>query len=220
MSLALVAATRISAGSFVDLKEGTLVTSQSARCRISRNSFNHDRLARRIGPLVLVVTSLALTVPARADGLYVGAGAYLTDIEVLTESSDDVTPALFLGYQFLDSNFLMLSAEVGYYDLGSVHGAVGGLDFSLDAEAYSLAGVAYLPIGPFFEVYGKTGIAQMNFDTSFGGELLADDGTEVFVGVGAAFDFLDTIDVYAEYLYFDNTIDSQMFGIGIRLDLF
>ncbi len=159
-------------------------------------------------------------VPAAADGFYIGAGAYLTDIEILTESTDDVTPAGFMGYQFLDSNVLMLAAEFGYYDLGSISGTVGDLDFSIDAEAFSLAGVAYIPLGPFFEIYGKAGLAQMSFDSSFEGASLADDGTEVFVGAGAAIDLFDTIDIYTEYLYFDNAIDSQMFGVGIRLDLF
>jgi opacity protein-like surface antigen len=168
----------------------------------------------------------ALNAPgALADGFYIGAGAYLTDLEVLTESEDDVTPAAFLGYQFLDSNVLMLSAELGYYDLGSASGTIETVDYSVDAEAYTLAGVAYLPLGPFFELYGKAGLASVRIDATLNDQELgqgriAEDGSEVFVGVGAAFDILDTIDIYAEYLYFDNEIESQMVGVGIRFDFF
>lgn len=182
---------------------------------------DHEPRARgRRAHLAACAFLLSLSMPSLADGFYIGAGAYLTDIEVLSDSTDEVTPAGFIGYQFVDSNFLMLSAEFGYYDLGSISGTVNDIDYSLDAEAYSLAGVAYLPLGPFFEIYGKAGLAEMGFDADFAGQELADDGTEVFVGAGAAIDILDTIDIYAEYLYFDNAINSQMFGIGIRLDLF
>jgi hypothetical protein len=36
--------------------------------------------------------------------------------------------------------------------------------------------------------------------------------------LGFSFDILDTVDIYAEYLKFDNKVDSQMYGVGVRLD--
>lgn len=156
----------------------------------------------------------------RADNLYLGAGAYYTDIQAAAFDDSDIVPAGFIGYQFLDSNLLMLSVEGGYYDLGSVSGSASGTAFSADASALTLSGVAYLPIGPFVEVYGKLGVAAMRVDTRFGDLSRDDDETAAFAGAGVALDFLDTIDLYVEYLQFDNAIDSKMIGVGIRLDFF
>ena len=44
------------------------------------------------------------------------------------------------------------------------------------------------------------------------------DGEKVFGGIGFSFDILDTVDLYAEYLKFDNEVDSEMIGVGVRLD--
>lgn len=181
------------------------------------------RCARQLSRLVLLAFSLPVLVLAglaHADGLYMGAGAYLADLEIATGEEDDFTPAAFVGYQFFDSPLLMLSAELGYYDLGAASGNLEGIRYSVDAEAVTLAGVAYLPIGPFIEVYAKAGAGRFQVDSRILDEAISDDSTDVFFGAGIAWDIFDTIDIYAEVLRFDNDIDSQMLGVGIRLDLF
>ncbi|MFT7286134.1 MAG: opacity protein-like surface antigen [Halieaceae bacterium] len=155
-----------------------------------------------------------------ADALYLGVGGYLADMEVAAGSDSDFTPAGFVGYQFLDSSVLMLSAELGYYDLGSSAGSFEDLRYSVDASALTLAGVAYLPLGPFIEVYAKAGAAFLDVETRIGTDKRTDDSSELFLGAGLALDFFDTVDIYVEYLRFDNLIDSQMVGVGIRLDFF
>ena len=154
------------------------------------------------------------TSTASADGFYIGAGVYQTDMSIDEFDDDDYVPAGYLGYQILDTNILLLSAELGYYDLGDY----SGTDYDIEASALSLAGVAYLPIGPFFELYAKAGIASVSVDVNTSGNKDDYDGEEAFGGVGFAFDILDTIDIYAEYLVFDTEIDSEMVGVGIRLD--
>lgn len=151
---------------------------------------------------------------AGADGLYIGAGAYKTDMSIDEFDDDDYVPAGFVGYQFLDTNVLMLSAELGYYDLGDY----SDTNYDVDASAVTLAGVAYLPIGPFFEVYAKAGVAAVSVDVRTFGKKDDYDGEEAFGGIGFAFDILDTIDIYAEYLVFDTEVDSEMVGVGVRLD--
>ncbi len=150
---------------------------------------------------------------SNADGFYVGAGAYKADMNI-EDFDNDYVPAGFVGYQFLDTNVLMLSAELGYYDLGETDSN----SYKVDASALTLAGVAYLPIGPFFEVYAKAGIASVSVDVKAFGKKKDFDGEEVFGGVGFALDILDTIDIYAEYLLFNTKIDSEMIGVGIRID--
>jgi hypothetical protein len=168
-------------------------------------------LVLRIG---LIASSTLWALSVSADGLYIGAGAYKTDMNIEQFDDDDYVPAGFIGYQFLDTNVLMLSAELGYYDLGEY----SGNEYAVDASAVTLAGVAYLPIGPFFEVYAKAGVASVSVDVETFGKKDDYDGEEMFGGVGFAFDILDTIDIYIEYLRFDTEVDSEMLGVGVRLD--
>jgi hypothetical protein len=84
----------------------------------------------------------------------------------------------------------------------------------------TLAGVVYIPIGSFFEVYAKAGVSSITGDTVFANIKNDYDSTDAFGGVGFSFDILDTIDIYAEYLTFDNELDSEMVGVGVRFDFF
>lgn len=152
---------------------------------------------------------LMLAAPASADGLYVGAGAYKTDAQIASLDDSDTTTAVIVGYSFWDT-IVTLAAEVGRYDLGSY--SDGGVE--VDADATALAAVLYLPLGPTFELYGKTGIASVDVEVNGS----SDDDNETFVGVGFGLDILDTIDFYFEYLEFDTDVDFEMIGVGVRLD--
>jgi len=164
-----------------------------------------------------VAAAVALPVSqACADGFYIGAGAYSAETDYEEFDDDDTVPAAFIGYQFLDTNIFMLSAELGYYDLGDFESKSKNIE--IEAEAVTLSAVGYLPIGPFFEIYAKAGAAQLSVDVKTASGKFDDDGTEAFGGIGMAFDILDTIDIYAEYLVFDTEVDSEIIGVGVRLD--
>jgi hypothetical protein len=160
----------------------------------------------------VIVTSVALSLgmatSALAGGLYIGAGAYQADSDV----DDDVVPAVFLGYTFIDTNLVMLSGELGYYDLGEGSNET----FKIESSAITAAGVVAIPITPFFELYAKAGIASIALELKTATEKYDDDGEEAFYGVGVSFDILDTIDIYAEYLAFDTSVDSELMGVGIK----
>lgn len=169
--------------------------------------------------LLVLSVAAAVALPAsqaNADGFYIGAGAYKADMDFDQFDDDDTVPAAFIGYQFIDTSIFMFSAELGYYDLGDFESKNKTVE--IEAEALTLAAVAYLPIGPFFEVYAKAGVAQVSLDVKTPIGTVDDDGTEGFGGVGMSFDILDTIDIYAEYLMFDTEVDSEMLGVGVRLD--
>ena len=145
------------------------------------------------------------------DGLYFGGGAYLSKAKTQTLDETDETLGFQLGYNLIDSNFLMFSIELGAYDLGEY--SESGVD--VDADAISIAAVGILPLGPFIELYGKVGTAEVDIeinDNKF-------DDTEAFRGAGVSFDIFDTVDVYLEYLEFDTEVNSRLIGVGIRLDL-
>ena len=164
-----------------------------------------------------MLAMLALTsLTASAEGFYFGVGGYSASMDTGEVDDDDVVPAGFLGYQFIDSNIFMLSAELGYYDLG----AYTGSGYDVDSDALTLGAVGYLPIGPFFEIYAKAGIASVNVDVEVLNEKSAFGGEEAFGGVGFSFDILDIVDIYAEYLVFDTEVDSEMIGVGVRFDFF
>ncbi|MFD2231211.1 outer membrane beta-barrel protein [Alkalimarinus sediminis] len=171
--------------------------------------------------LMMLVILLSITSHASrvyADGFYIGAGVYQAYAEEGIFDDSDTVPALFAGYNFIDTNIFMASAEMGYYDLGGYNGTEQGIKYDIDASAFTLAAVGYLPIGPFFEIYAKAGVAAVSVDLDINGSKSDADGTEAFGGIGAAFDILDTIDIYAEYLVFDTDVDSSMAGVGVRLD--
>ncbi len=162
-----------------------------------------------IRAIVVAAFGLSLISPAHADGLYVGAGAYKTDAQIASLDDSDTTTAVIVGYSFWDT-IVTLAAEVGRYDLGSYND--GGV--VVDGDATALAAVLYLPLGPTFELYGKTGIASVDVDVNGS----SDDDNESFFGVGFGLDILDTIDFYFEYLEFDTDVDFEMIGVGVRLD--
>ena len=163
------------------------------------------RLRYLIGPLALI--SLLVAGPTRAD-LSLGVGLYGSEAQVDTLDDKDTTVGFTLGYVLVDS-VVILSAELGYYDLGSYDD--GGIE--VDADAITLAGVASFALGPFFEIYGKAGIAAAEVDV----DGRSKDGDEAFVGAGFSIDVLDTLDVFVEYLEFDTEVDSELIGAGVRL---
>ncbi|MGK0500519.1 MAG: opacity protein-like surface antigen [Oceanicoccus sp.] len=162
---------------------------------------------------VVTINTTLISTAAADNGLYIGAGVYLADIDAAGIDGDETTTAFFLGYTFIDSILFMASIEAGYYDLGDF----GSSDVEAEIDAYTVAAVLNLPIGPMFEIYGKAGVAFIDAEVSVGPIDLSDDSEEIFYGVGASFDILDTIDIYAEYLLFDNDVDSKVAGIGVRL---
>lgn len=168
----------------------------------------------RLRTLLILCGLLVLGGPtiASADGLYFGGGIYVSQAETDDLHEADETMGFQVGYTLIDSNFFMFAVELGAYDLGDY--SDDGID--VEAEALGIGAVATLPLGPFIELYGKIGTAEVEVEVnneSF-------DGTEGYYGAGIAFDILDTVDIYLEYLAFDTEVDSSSVGVGIRLDLF
>lgn len=161
----------------------------------------------------LVTLVVGIQTSAQADGFYIGAGVYESEVDEGGLSDDDTVPAVFVGYTFLDSNFLMLSAELGYYDLGEF--GEGNVD--IEADAFTLGGVLSIPIGPIFEIYAKLGVASVEAEVEIGTFKDDFDDEEAYYGVGVALDIFDTIDIYVEYIEVDNEIDSEAVGVGVRL---
>ena len=162
--------------------------------------------------LIFAVSLVGFQSIAAAEGFYFGAAVYQSEATIDSLDDTDETLSFLVGYHLIDSNVFLLSAELGAYDLGEY--SSDGVD--VDADAITLSANAGIPLGPFIELYGKLGVAEVTVDVN-GDDF---DGSETFYGVGIAFDILDTIDIYVEYLEFDNEVDSSLIGVGIKLDLF
>ena len=157
--------------------------------------------------VALALASLLIQTPARAD-IYLGAGIYESEAKVTNLDDTDTTTGFQLGWVLVDS-VVILSAELGYYDLGSY--SDNGV--KVEADAITLGGVASLALGPFFELYGKAGIASADVEINGRNK----DGEESYIGAGFAVDVLDTLDIFVEYLDIDTEADSELLGAGIRL---
>lgn len=162
----------------------------------------------RPASLAIIALALAIALPAQAGGLYLGGGAYQADSDV----GDDTVPGGFVGYNFIDTNFLMLSAEVGYYDLGDTSNRKA----KVEASAWTAGGVVALPLGPIFELYAKGGIAFADVKRETDDRKDDKNNEEAYYGVGASLDILDTIDIYVEYIVFDTSVNSEIAGVGVK----
>jgi hypothetical protein len=168
-----------------------------------------------------VVLALGFAADAGAQGVYVG-GAYswaTLDIEdVDTDLLDDNASAykLFLGYEFPK----IVGIEAGYIDFGSYD--VGEFedvgDSTIDADGWTAALTARIPLGKLFTVYGKIGYffwdAQLDAAEDVGD--LTDDGDDPFYGAGVRVN-LGKFSVLGEYEFYDaNDFSNDLFSLGLR----
>ena len=155
----------------------------------------------------LAMTFLLAPLAAGAD-VYIGAGVYESEASVEALDDNDTTSGFQLGTVFIDS-VVIVSGEIGSYDLGSYDGN----NVEVDGDALTLGAVVSLALGPFFEIYAKAGIADVDIEINGSSE----DGTENYTGIGFSIDILDTLDIYVEMLDFDTEADSELLGAGVRL---
>ena len=161
---------------------------------------------------VLAGAAILSVAPLANAGFYVGAGIYNsgTDekIDNVEFDDDDTSGGLFLGWRPIE----LVGAEVGYYDFGELEADNGT---KIEGGAVTFAGLLSFELGPV-GLYGKGGIANTDFDVK---NPLGDDddsSTDAFGGLGATVDIMDKLYVYAEYMRFDNELNVDMFGAGLR----
>ncbi|MBI5039989.1 MAG: outer membrane beta-barrel protein [Gammaproteobacteria bacterium] len=112
----------------------------------------------------------------------------------------------FYGGMMITDNF---GFEAGYTDLGSMsQGAV-----NLETDTFYAAGVAALPIGEDFSIYGKVGAAfwDQNINT------LSYDGTDLMTGIGAKYRFADQFHVRVEWERYGSKLETDFISAGLGL---
>lgn len=170
---------------------------------------------KQLFALLFVCVSLLFSPFTLAD-IYIGGGAYLTNVDEKVEDlkldEDDVVPGFFVGWKPMP----MFAIEGGYYDMGSYSKTYDSGKVSYDAQAFSIAAVGNLPLW-IFDIYGKIGATYTDTELKVGDVKDDDSSTEVFGGVGGALNLGSHVDLYLEYLLFDADVQVDMFGLGVRV---
>lgn len=180
-------------------------------------------LMKKILPLGLSMLMLApvgvfaQTTAERDVRGYVGGGLgyfRLNDEDFLDEDDDlrDNRTAwqVFGGFE---ANRIF-SLEVGYTDFGTTEDG----DLSLEATGWSIAGMAAIPISPWFTPYGRVGHMAWDRTRSAGPFSFSDDGTDMFYGVGVRTAVGNSADLRFQYdrMALDNT-DLDMGSINLQV---
>lgn len=169
--------------------------------------------------LFLFATSLAIgSVQSHAEDWYVGLSYSVLDAELeaagFTAETEPNGVNAVIGYKI--NQHIAVEGLVG---LGLGDDAVENqnFDFELD-NIVGLSAVGTLPLSENFSVYGKLGVAQIEYDDSDGD---ASEASGALFGVGAMLAITKTIGVNLEYIdypdgdYDDFDIDVEASAINL-----
>ena len=152
----------------------------------------------------------ALALPAHADdtGFFLGGGYAATDFNDDDFNSSIAQLGLRGGYMFTDNFGIDLTTVLKGDDNDNNVKAESGM--------FALSGSAKLPLGDYFDLYGKLGAARVLTSTTIGDIELSDESsTELYWGLGGKVDF-GVFNIFLEYNRFDTDhadINTAMLGI-------
>ena len=89
----------------------------------------------------------------------------------------------------------IFALEVGYHDFGRARDG----DARMEADGWTIAALAAIPITPVFAPYAKVGQLFWDRKRSFGPVSRRDDGNDMFYGLGARFSLTPLADLRLEY---------------------
>lgn len=157
--------------------------------------------------------ALLLSSAAPAADRFVGLGVGSADIDDSTTiagarvAMDDTDIGWKVyGGMMVTENF---GFEAAWTDLGDMNH--GGVD--LETEGFSAAGIAALPLGKRFSLYGKVGVFFWDQDINTVGY----DGEDLMYGVGARVRFMDQFHARIDYEVFDAELETSLVSVGVGL---
>jgi len=150
------------------------------------------------GVLMVFVGVVCAAVPARAfhtpPNGYFGLGGGFNVVEEDPVSLEEEAPAVkgFIGLQ--PSHYF--AVELGFTDLGSLEGTVGGVVTRQSLEGPYLQTVGVYPITSGLDVFGKVGAFRWDQAVTQSGTTLQDeDGFDPVYGAGFSYLFVEDDDV-------------------------
>jgi OOP family OmpA-OmpF porin len=154
--------------------------------------------------LSVLVLAVSVAGPAAA-GSYIGAGAgqasldACDDLKALgaTRCDDEDTGFKIFGGIELNEN---IAFEGSYLDYGEVTASDEEDSLSGDLTAVTFSVVGMIPLNEQFSILAKLGFAFWDAEVSVSGQGSIDENdTDLFLGLGAGFDFTETLGIRGEW---------------------
>jgi len=164
-------------------------------------------LKKNMLPLAALLFAFAL--PVQADqGFYLGAGYANTDFNDSNFDDSIDQFGLRAGYMFTENFGIDLTSAM-------TSSATNGLA-EAEVGVFAINGIVSVPLGEYFDLYGKLGGARVKTKSTFGNSTITEDSsTELFWGVGGKVDF-GVVNLFLEYNRFDTDlvdINTAMAGV-------
>lgn len=167
---------------------------------------------------LVALAALGLSATATAQGFYVGASAQQSrfdadDFDIDDVDDEDTGWKIFAGFRPVP-NF-GLEAAYTHFGKAQAPSVVVGGPLEAKAEAFSLFGVALMPVGPV-DLFLKAGASRLESKGSVGAVFFDDDEIEFAYGAGVQFN-LGPLGLRAEYEKFDTDVigDLDVISAGV-----
>ena len=154
---------------------------------------------------VWIALALATTAAHATDDIYFGAGVGaahfngLNNAAVETGTEDAAATNLFMGYNFNET----FGAELGYQYAGRGNTNGGINNNAYENQGATLSGIARLPLGEDFSLFGEAGAYWAQTD----GLDNSDTRVSPLAGVGLTYKLNDALDLQARYRYMWDVAD-------------
>lgn len=173
--------------------------------------------------LLILIAVLTLGSAAQAQEFYAGGGLGFTQIEdeEAGVGFDDTAIGwrIFGGYKF-SPNFAL---ELGYVDSGTaedtLQGVFGGTNLEVDFTAWTVTGLGILPLNESWDLFGKLGYFDGEFEASSLGLSAADDESGFTLGAGARFKLSENLAIRGDFDWYDTEADTLWsIGVGVQFN--
>jgi OOP family OmpA-OmpF porin len=165
---------------------------------------------------------MALMAPAaRAEELSVGASIGASKITVddpglgIDFDGSGVGWKVFGKYMFNDH----LGLEVGYVDFGNPSDSIVGFGTDIAVDGFDAFLVGSLPATESVDLFGKVGYVSWDVEISGPGVSESDDGSDLAVGIGAAFHTSDTFSILGELEWFDIADADALWMLSVGIEV-
>ena len=185
--------------------------------------FSQTFMKTKIGLLLIAALAFTfMTSAAFAEGFSVGASIGSSKIEVDDSSSgiafdgSDFGWKVFGKYMFNDN----WGIEVGYVDFGNPDDTILGVDFDIEVDGIDAFFIGSFPATDSVDLFGKAGYVSWDAKISSPGvPSQSDDGSDLALGVGAAFHTSDKFSILGEWEWFDIEDSDAVWILSIGIEV-
>jgi len=143
----------------------------------------------------IAATLLALITPAAMAQGYLAGTIGSTDYNA-SGFENGTSVSLLIGYEVSEA----IALEASYINLGEVSDNIAPV-WTLEGDGIILAVRGNLPVTPQLDLFGRVGMFMwdLTLDQAGSGQIAADEGTDLMVGIGLSLQLSREFDLVAEY---------------------